>query len=63
MLNNSDLRHGPEFDCNKQALLDRGVKPLTDVNAFRQFLKFIDMLRQRVIVPFVRLCKKNTLTF
>ena len=56
MLYNSDLRHGPEFDWNKQALLERGVKPLTDFNAFRHFAQFIDTLRQRVILPFVRLC-------
>ena len=29
MLYNSDTLQGLEFDCNKQALLDRGTKPLT----------------------------------
>ena len=40
---NSDLRHGLKFDCNEQALLDRGAKPLTDFNAFRHYIQFIDI--------------------
>ena len=47
MLYNSDLRHGLEFDCNYQALLDRGVKPFIDFNAFRHlcFSDFVFKIR------------------
>ena len=34
MLYNSDLRHGPEFDFNQDALVDRGSKLLIYFNAF-----------------------------
>ena len=30
---NSDLRHGLEFDCNQEASLVRGARPLTDFNS------------------------------
>ena len=43
MLYNSDLRHGLEFDCNQQALLDWGAKPLMDFNLFQHDIRFIDM--------------------
>ena len=34
---NSYLRIGLEFDCNQQALLDRGARPLIDFNVFRNY--------------------------
>ena len=37
-----DLRHGLEFNCNQQTLLDWGVKPLIDFNAFALYIQFID---------------------
>ena len=43
MLYNADLQHAPGFDCNQQALLDGGAKPLIDFNAFRHYMQFIDM--------------------
>ena len=42
--NNSDLRLGTEFDCNLQGLLDRGARPLVDINAFRNYTQFIVLL-------------------
>ena len=42
MLYNSDPRHGQEFDCNYQALLDRGAKPLINFNGFGLYIQFID---------------------
>ena len=35
-----------EFDCNRQASLVRGVRVAIYFNAFREYIKFIDMGRQ-----------------
>ena len=32
IITNSDLPHGLEFDCNQEALLVQGVRPLIDFN-------------------------------
>ena len=37
-LYNSDVQHGPEFNCNYQALPDRSHGLLTDINAFQNYL-------------------------
>ena len=44
LLYNSNPRLGLEFDCNSQALLDRGAKPLIDFNAFWNYIQFSVML-------------------
>ena len=44
MLYNSDLRHGPEFDCNLEAMLILGARLLIGFNAFQKYIQFIDMV-------------------
>ena len=37
----SNLRHGWEFGCNSEALLDRGARPLIDFNTFRNLYNLL----------------------
>ena len=51
LLHNSDLRLGLTFDCNYQALLDRGARLLIQFNAFRHLLLCGDILKKKPISP------------
>ena len=51
LLHNSDLRLGLTFDCNYQALLDRGAILLIQFNAFRNLLLCGDILKKKPISP------------
>ena len=42
----SDLRHGLEFDCNLEALLDWGARLLINLNTLRNFYNLLKNKQQ-----------------
>ena len=63
---NSDLRHGPEFDCNQEASLSRAMRPPMDFNQsniWRQLLVMVEFtsLVKNWVEYCGGLCNKNFL--